>query len=158
MKFKVTSWGNPIHFEAQPIEIERARVAYELKYLPEEVKNDFSEALICYSQGCWNAFAAMCRRALQSAAMALGADGTTKITRQLDNLREMQVVSEEEFEQLKTIMITGHDGAHPHLPNINGDRAAVLLELMKDALTQLFVRKAKIEEASKLRAQATKQK
>ena len=51
-------------------------------------------------------------------------------------------------------MLAGHDGAHPHLPKLSAERAAVLLELIKDALYQLFVRKAKIEESARLRSEA----
>ena len=68
----------------------------------------------------------------------------------------MGVVKEEGFKQLKAIILAGHDGAHPHLPKLSAERAAVLLELAKDALYQLFVRKAKIEESVRLRSAAVK--
>jgi len=66
----------------------------------------------------------------------------------------MGVIDEEAFDQLKQIMLTGHDGAHPHLPKLSPERAGVLLELMKDVLYQLFVRQAKIREAAELRRQS----
>ena len=70
----------------------------------------------------------------------------------------MGIIDKEEFVQLKRIMIDGHDGAHPHLPKLNEKRASILLDLMKDILYQLFVRKAKIVEAETLRNQAITQK
>lgn len=66
----------------------------------------------------------------------------------------MGVVDDEAFEQLKAIVLTGHDGVHPQLPKVSAQRAGILLTLMKDALYELFVRKAKIEEALRLRKQA----
>ena len=69
----------------------------------------------------------------------------------------MGVIDEETFDQLKQIILTGHDGTHPHLPKITSERAQILLELMKDVLYQLFVRKAKIEEAAKLRQASVKE-
>ena len=98
----------------------------------------------------------MTRRALQSAATHLGSEGSTKVQQQLEDLRKMGVVEKEGFDQLKAIMLAGHDGAHPHLPKLSAERAAVLLELTKDALYQLFVRKAKIEESVRLRSEAVK--
>jgi hypothetical protein len=83
--------------------------------------------------------------------MHLGAEGSTKVQAQLQDLRAMGLVDEEGFDQLHAVMLGGHDGAHPHLPSVSSERASVLLELMKDILYQLFVRKAKIQEAAALR-------
>ncbi len=75
---------------------------------------------------------------------------------QLADLKAMAQIDEETFSLLKQIVIDGHDGAHPHLPKLNRERAAVLLELMKDVLYQLYVRKGKLQEAMSLRADAGK--
>ena len=125
---------------------------FEHKYLPADVRGDFTEALRCYSISCWNAFGAMCRRALQSVATSLGADGTTKVQAQLRDLKDMGAVDDDAFTQLTEIMLGGHDGAHPHLPALTPERASILLQLMKDVLYQLFVRPGKIKEAGELRA------
>lgn len=66
----------------------------------------------------------------------------------------MGVADDETFTLLHQIMLTGHDGAHPHLPSLSPARAAVLLHLMRDVLYQLFVRPAKIRESSELRKHA----
>jgi hypothetical protein len=57
----------------------------------------------------------------------------------------------ETFAQLKQIMLTGHDGAHPRLPSLSQERSEVLLQLMKEMLYQLFVRPEKIKGAVELR-------
>jgi hypothetical protein len=118
------------------------------------VLEDFNEALICYANSCWNAFAAMCRRCTQSVCESFGADGTTKVQAQLKDLEAMGVADADTFAQLHQIMLSGHDGAHPHLPALSAARAAVLLQLVKDVLYQLYVRPAKIREAGELRKQA----
>lgn len=138
--------------------IERAQETFEYKYLPAEVANDFREALACYSIGAYNAFAAMCRRTIQSASTALGAAGGDKVLSQLKDLKDVAQIDHDTFEALKQIVITGHDGAHPHLPALTGDRADILLELMKDVLQQIFVRKGKIQEAIDLRKGAIHEK
>lgn len=148
------SMGNAsrrVILEERPEEVERPLESYELQYLPQEVADDFREALLCYSVSCFNGFAAMCRRCVQSASTELGAEGTSKVQNQLAELKSTGVVDDETFAILKEIMLAGHDGAHPHLPKLNAGRAVVLLELMKDVLYQLFVRQAKIRESMELR-------
>ncbi len=49
-----------------------------------------------------------------------------------------------------------HNGAHPHLPKLSEERAAVLFEPTKDALYQLLVRKVKTEESARLKHEAVK--
>ncbi len=146
--------SNPIQIPSHYSQVERPKEEFEMRYLPSEVQSDFGEALICYSQNCWNAFGAMCRRTVQSAGAELGAEGTSKVQNQILDLKAMGLVTDQVFQQLQQILLGGHDGAHPHLPKIDESRAAVLLQLMKDVLYQLFVRPAKIREAAELRAKA----
>lgn len=138
-----------IHEEYE--EIERTQEAFDFDYLPEDVAPDFREALTCCSCGAYNGFAAMCRRTVQSVSSNLGAEGTDKVLTHLKDLKEMAQIDDETFGVLKQIVIDGHDGAHPHLPRLNSARAAVLLELIKDVLYQLYVRKGKLNEAMALR-------
>jgi len=144
-------WHGSVRIADNPVEIQHASEDFEFKYLPAEVSDDFREALVCYSDGCLNAFAAMCRRSVQSAATSLGVEGTTKVQNQLNDLKATGAVDGETFDVLWQVVLSGHDGAHPHLPKMTAERAAVLLELMKDTMYQLFVRQAKIKEAMALR-------
>ena len=66
-------------------------------------------------------------------------------------IKETTSMESDTYKILKQIIISGHDGAHPQLPKISEERAGILLELMKDVLYQLFIRKAKIQEAIALR-------
>jgi hypothetical protein len=127
---------------------------FEMQYLSGAVLADFHETLTCYSTSSWNAFDAMSRRCIQSISAAFGAEDTSKVQNQLKELEAMGVADAETFAQLHEIMLSGHDGAHPHLPSLSADRAEVLLHLMKDVLYQLYVRPAKIRESSELRKKA----
>ena len=100
----------------------------------------------------------MCRRCIQSVSESFGAEGSAKVKAQLQDLKNMGVADDDTFEQLRALMLAGHDGAHPHLPSLSPARAAVLLQLMKDVLYQLYVRPAKIREASELRKEAIAEK
>jgi hypothetical protein len=81
----------------------------------------------------------------------MGARGAERVLHQLKDLKEMAEKDDETFGILKQIVIDGHDGAHPHLPSLTDERAAVLLELMQDVLYQPYVRKGKLQEAMRLR-------
>jgi hypothetical protein len=156
LRFPVAyDWGNNrVKIPDDYTEIERPKEDYEFSYLPASVSGDFSEALTCYSHSCFNAFAAMCRRTIQSASSEIGAEGNDRVLKQIEDLRSMAQIDGDTFDVLKTIVVAGHDGAHPHLPALSPERAEILLELMKDVLYQLFVRKKKIQEASEKRKQA----
>ena len=69
-------------------EIEKPTETFDFSYLEEGVANDFREALTCYTNLCLNAFAAMCRRTVQSVCSDLGADGKDRVLDQLKDLKE----------------------------------------------------------------------
>jgi DNA-directed RNA polymerase subunit RPC12/RpoP len=60
-------------------EIEHPLETFDFQYIPEPAQSDFKEALICYSNGAYNAFAAMCRRTIQSSATLIGAKGKDRV-------------------------------------------------------------------------------
>lgn len=127
---------------------------FDYQHLPEGVASDFREALISYSHSCWNAAAAMCRRTIQSVAMNLGVDGTDRVSNQIKEAKEASEMDDDTYAALKAVMLGGHDGSHPHLPAVSPQRAAVLVEMMKDILTQIYIRKARIQAAMKMRQEA----
>lgn len=160
LKFSIQhDFGNSrVEIQEEFEEVQRPQESFDFKYLPGEVSDDFREALACYSTGAFNGFAAMCRRTVQTVSVELGAHGTDKVLNQLRDLKEMAQIDDETFDVLRQVVIDGHDGAHPHLPRLNSTRAAVLLELMKDVLYQLYVRKGKLQEAMALRQAAAQQR
>jgi hypothetical protein len=141
-----------------PEQVEFPSIDFEFDYIPEAIKSNFKEALSCYSIGSHNAFAAMCRRTIQSVAKDMGVKGKDKVQKQIQELKEIADVDDETYEIIKQIILDGHDGSHPHLPTISADRSEILLELMKDVMYQLYVRKGKIKKAADLRNEQTKTK
>lgn len=154
LKFKVLKYdtGNyKIHISKNYEEIEHPKETFEFEYLPKTVKCDLEEAFNCYSNGAYNAFASMCRRTIQSSASEIGAKGKDKVQKQIREMKEIAELDEETYDLIKQVILDGHDGAHPHLPTLSPERATVLLELIKDVMYQLFVRKGKLKEAKSLR-------
>lgn len=155
LKFKVISYSipNTIQISNDYETVENPLETFEFEFLPEPVRNNFKEALACYSIKAYNAFSSMCRRTIQSAATELGVKGNDRVQKQIQEMKEMSDIDEETYNILKQIIVDGHDGAHPHLPTISLNRAAILLELIKDVMYQLFVRKGKLAKAAELRGQ-----
>jgi hypothetical protein len=161
LKFEIISYGT-IHgiivLSDKYQIVESPKEDFEFAYIPEPVRQDFKETLDCYSIRAYNGFAAMCRRTIQSSASIIGAKGKDKVLQQLTDLKEMAEIEEDDFEIIKQIILDGHDGAHPHLPSITVERANILLSLIKDVMYQLFVRRGKLAEASKLRKEQIEKK
>ncbi len=156
LKFRIQRYetGNyRINIDEEFQIIEHPKIDFEFEHLPEKIRNDFKEALDCASIGAYNAFASMCRRTIQSSASEIGAKGKDKIQNQIQEMKEIADIDDETFEIIKQIILDGHDGAHPHLPSLSESRAEVLLELIKDVMYQLFVRKSKLKKAAELRKQ-----
>ncbi len=113
---------------------------YDFSSIPSPIDEDFREALTCYSNGCYNAFASMCRRTVQSIAEHFKIDGSAKVDKQVKALVAELALDDETGEKLQSILITGHDGAHPHLPKVSPERANTLLEVMDKLLQDFFKR------------------
>jgi hypothetical protein len=149
---KFDNGGQPIVF--QPEMILRVREPFEFTHVPDTVKKEIEEGLNCLSLNAYNGFAALCRRTIQAACTALGAEGTTKVQAQIKEMAELTGLDEETKSIATEIMLAGHDGSHPHLPDVNIDRAVVLLSLLRDLAYQLFTRPGNIKESAKLRKTA----
>lgn len=68
-------------------EVEHPKETFEFKYLSGDVRDDFAEALSCYSNRLLNAFAAICRRTIQSVCAQLGVGGTDRVMNRLEDAR-----------------------------------------------------------------------
>lgn len=145
--------GHGVHV-ALPEEILIAVEPFDYSYIPEPVTSDIKEALNCLSVKAHNGFAALCRRAIQSTCAHLGAEGTTRVEGQINELKELAELDAETFAALKAIMLGGHDGAHPQLPAVDESRADLLLQLLRDVMFQLFTRPGLIKEAAARRNEA----
>jgi hypothetical protein len=132
-------------------EIERARENFPLTYLPEEAENLFKEALNCYAAGCFNAFGAMSRRTAQSLFRELGESGKLELFDTLQEIRALAELDDDTFSALRAVLFGSDSDPWPHQPDINSERAGILLEVIRDLLYQTFVRKARLLQAMTFR-------
>jgi hypothetical protein len=136
-----------VELSSNLVEVERARERFQYSYLPDDVERLLREALECYTAGCHNAFASMCRRTVQTALANLDANSQR---RWQDQLREVLRIGEVDGGMCLTLdaVLFGSDAAPPE---IGADESAVLIEVIKDLLYQSYVRTAKLQAAMKMR-------
>jgi hypothetical protein len=136
-----------VELAANYTEIERARESFPLTYLPEEAEGLFKEALNCYAAGCFNAFGAMSRRTAQSLFRELGERGKLELFDTLQEIRGLAELDDDTFSTLRAVLFGSDSDPWPHQPDINAERAGILLEVMRDLLYQTFVRKERLLQA-----------
>ncbi len=117
----------------------------------EEAESLFKEALNCSSAACFNAFGAMSRRTAQSLFRELGERGKLELFDTLQEIRTLAELDDETFSTLRAVLFGSDSDPWPHQPDINSERAGILLEVMRDLLYQTFVRKARLLQAMTFR-------
>ena len=130
-------------------ELERPTERFAFSYLPRETEVLFREALACYSNNSFNAFASMCRRTAASAFRTLGEGSKMRGFDEVMQAQEIAGMDDESFAPIKLIIF--ESGDDERLPLLNRIQAGILLEVMKDLLYQSFVRRGKLTRALKVR-------
>ncbi len=133
------------HFE----ELERPKERFPFAYLPKETETHFREALSCYTNNLYNAFACMCRRSARAAFAAMGDNGKLQAFDDAMTAQKIAEIDDDLFEPARQVLFgTGDDDS---LPTLNRAQAGVLLEILKDLYYQSFVRRGKLMRAIKVR-------
>lgn len=128
-------------------EIERPAQAFDLAGASPRVERMFNEAMSCYMLGCRAAFSSMCRRTAQAIYAELGERGKLTVFDEFNNAAQLAGVDEPTLAVLrKTVFETDSDG-HDNLPELDDEQAGVLLEMLKDLLYQLFIRRGRLRRA-----------
>lgn len=131
------------------VELERPRERFPFSYLPKQTEVLFREALACYSNNNFNAFASMCRRAAASSFGALGESGKLRAFDEVIVAQKIAEIDDDSFEPIKKVLFAPGDTAD--LPLLNRAQAGLLLEVLKDMFYQCFVRRGKMIRAIKVR-------
>lgn len=128
-------------------ELERPRERFAFSYLPKETEPLFREALSCYSNNNFNAFASMCRRAAETSFEAMGESGKLRAFDEVMVAQDIAGIDDESFDPIKQVIFESSS----ELPMLGRAQAGVLLEIMKDMFYQCFVRRGKLTRAIKVR-------
>jgi len=148
LRFTVRVYGaTRVELSPQFTEVERAREKFSFTYIPEGVELVFREALTCFSQGAFNAFASMCRRTAQAMFADLGEAGRLRLVDELTEVRELGGLSTELFSKLRSVLFGAELEARSELPLLDGYEAGILLEVVKDLLYEAYVRQGRLKQA-----------
>ena len=150
LRFPVREYkDNRVELLRNFVELERPKERFPFSYLPKHTEVLFREALICYSNNSFNAFASMCRRAAVSAYAALGEGGKLRAFEEVMVAQDIAGIDDDTFAPIKKVLFGS--GQHEDLPLLNRAQAGILLEIMKDMFYQCFVRHGKLTRAIKVR-------
>lgn len=150
LRFGVKDYGaDAIELNRNFVELERPKERFSFAYLPKPVDVLFREALSCYSNGTYNAFASMCRRAAASAFVAMGESGKLRAFDEVIVAQDIAEIDDESFDPIKQVIFDS--GEEEDLPLLSHAQSGVLLEVMKDLFYQCFVRRGKLTRAIKVR-------
>ncbi|NND46678.1 MAG: hypothetical protein HKN55_03355 [Woeseiaceae bacterium] len=150
LRFAVREYkDNRVELYRNFIELERPKERFAFSYLPKHTEVLFREALSCYSDNNFNAFASMCRRASISAFDALGEGGKLRAFEEVMVAQDIAGIDDESFAPIKAVLFGS--GQHEDLPLLNRAQAGILLEVLKDMFYQCFVRHGKLTRAIKVR-------
>lgn len=152
LKFPVKLYaGSRVELSPSFVELERPREKFSFTHLPEGTEKLFKEALACFSSGCYNAFASMCRRAAQAVFADLGEAGKLGLYDELANIRRMAEVDDASFAVVRKVLFGSDAEPQPNLPLLDAFHAGILLEVMKDLLYQAYVRRGRLQQAMMVR-------
>src|SRR6202023_2408229 len=129
LRFTVRVYGaTRIELSPQFTEVERAREKFSFAYVPEDVELLFREALTCFSQGAFNAFASMCRRTAQAVFADLGEGGKLRVFDELNTTRDLAGLTAEAYGKLKMILFGTEADQRPSPPLLDSYEAGIVLE------------------------------
>lgn len=150
LRFAVREYSdNRVELLRNFVELERPKERFAFSYLPKHTEVMFREALTCYSNNSFNAFASMCRRAARSSYAALGEGGKLRAFEEVLAAQDIAEIDEETFAPIKAILFG--TSQEEDLPILNRAQAGILLEVLKDLFYQCFVRHGKLTRAIKVR-------
>ncbi len=150
LRFTVREYaGNRVELLRNFVELERPKERFAFSYLPKHTELLFREALACYSNNSFNAFASMCRRAARSSFNALGEGGKLRAFEEVLVAQDIAGIDDDSFAPIKAVLFG--TGSEEQLPLLNRAQAGILLEVLKDLFYQCFVRHGKLTRALKVR-------
>lgn len=119
--------------------------------VPAPIRQDFEEALLCYSVSSYRGAAALARRTVQVICLDKGAGKSKKLQEQIDELFTNGVITKDIKEWAHEVRFLGNDAAHPTKNEVTKEDAKDILELLESLSEVLYITPAKATERKKRR-------
>lgn len=117
--------------------------------IPSSVADDYSQAILCFSAGAFDASVVMSRRAIETTAILLGANPTDRL---VDKIRFLETKGLEKslVELASEIRLFGnvpaaHPDKHDLLRKVKPEESKIILDFLEAFLESLYIRPAKIQ-------------
>lgn len=123
------------------------------KSIPEKIREDFAEVRKCWFGGSNKGVVVLCRRVMQLIAEDKGAKGKRLID-QIDDLLSKGLITKSLYDGAHEIRYFGNFGAHPRddgLDNITDEDSRIIMRLVNQFLTDLYVRPYETAQLTKKR-------
>lgn len=123
--------------------------------IKDPVRSDFIEARKCFSIAAFRAAAVMARRALQNICLDKNADENLKLEKQIDQLFDNRIITQDLRDWAHEVRLVGNDGAHPKKGEsdtpIAKEDAEDILNLLEQFCQVLYVAPSIASNRKKLR-------
>ncbi len=152
VRYRVRAWRDDrIELHPQPEQMEHSPERFSYAHLPDSVAGTLREALACYSAGLTQAFAIMCRATTQAVLEDLGERSRLRIFDQVAEARMLAGIDDGTFGAIRRVLFESDSARAPAQGALTRTQATVMLEILKDLLYQTYVRRAKLQQALRLR-------
>lgn len=133
------------YYEHYPLGLPNDTAADEI---PEDIRNDFKEALRCRWVDAYNATAEMCRRAIESSCISFGAPKDKSLSEMIDWVFNKKLIIESLKDMAHTIKLGGNRGAHPSPRVLGKEDADALIEFTNMYFMSVYIMPKRIEKSS----------
>lgn len=128
------------YYNKKVVYAERKGIEIEIpKALPQNVIDDFEEALACSRVEAYKATVVMCRRGLETLADNLNAKGKY-LSEKLEDLKKRYVIMETTYHMTSGMRQFGNYGAHPQtdlLKDVDRSEAEIVLKTAERLLKEI---------------------
>ena len=123
--------------------------------IPEPIKSDYEEALVCEAAGSYRGAATLARRTLQVVCLEKGAPKEKQqkknpekmmkvdLSEQIDWLYKNNIITDEIKNWAHEVRYVGNDAAHPNATEVTKDDARDILELLESMCDVLYIAPAR---------------
>ncbi|MFX1567224.1 MAG: DUF4145 domain-containing protein [Promethearchaeota archaeon] len=109
------------------------------KRIPNNVKEDFDEAKMCFSVNCYRASSAMSRRALETCCIDKGADKSKNLQGMIEDLFTLGIITKDIKDWADTVRWIGNDAVHVSANKVESEDAEDILDLAKQIFHIVYI-------------------
>jgi len=140
-----------IDLDPNPQLVDQPSGQFSFRYIPEPVAASFREAMACHQNELFQAFATMCRLTAQTMFDELGEGGKLRVFDEVEQIIRLTDLEDEIAGPIRDILFDDSPQSLYFPGGLDRTTCAVLIEVMKDILHQIYARFGRLRKAVKMR-------